>query len=162
MDTAAFGWSGSGGGGGGGGGTVTYVGLSMPTEYNVAGTPITNTGTFTVSWNNQLKNTVFAGPVAGTGTPSFRLLDASDIPTLPYVTSVGISMPSQFSVANSPVTSSGTLTVSWQSQSANLVFASPNGSAGVPTFRSLNLNDMPQEVKNAVASANIFNYYNFI
>lgn len=59
------------------------------------------------------------------------------------VTSVGLSMPTQFSVANSPVVDSGTLSVSWNNQNANLVMASPNGAAGSPTFRSLVSADIP-------------------
>jgi len=63
------------------------------------------------------------------------------------VTSVGLSMPTfEFTVTNSPVTSSGTLTASWSSQNANLVFASPSGSSGTPTFRSLAATDIPSHV----------------
>lgn len=59
------------------------------------------------------------------------------------VTSVGLSLPSIFSVSGSPVTTSGTLTATLASQLANLVFASPNGSSGSPTFRSLVAADIP-------------------
>ncbi|ROL58455.1 tail fiber protein [Bacteroidetes/Chlorobi group bacterium Naka2016] len=61
-------------------GTVSSVGLSMPTELSVSGSPITNSGTFSVSWNQQNANTVFAGPITGTGTPTFRSLTDADIP----------------------------------------------------------------------------------
>ena len=64
-------------------------------------------------------------------------------PTNGTVTSVGLSMPSIFTVSNSPVTTSGTLTATLNSQSQNLVFASPNGSSGTPTFRSLVIADLP-------------------
>lgn len=59
------------------------------------------------------------------------------------VTSVGLSLPGIFTVTGSPVTTTGTLTASLASQSANLVFASPNGSAGTPSFRSLAYADLP-------------------
>jgi len=59
------------------------------------------------------------------------------------VTSVGLAMPSIFTVSNSPVTSSGTLTASLNNQSANLVFASPNSSSGTPSFRGLVAADIP-------------------
>lgn len=59
------------------------------------------------------------------------------------VTSVGLALPSLFSVSGSPITTSGTLSASLASQSQNLVFASPNGSSGAPTFRALALNDLP-------------------
>ena len=60
------------------------------------------------------------------------------------VTSVALSLPSIFTVSGSPVTSSGTLTGSLATQSANLVFAGPSsGSAATPTFRSLVAADIP-------------------
>lgn len=120
-------------------GTVTSVGLSMPSIFSVSGSPVTTSGTLTATLNTQTANTVFAGPAAGgAATPTFRSLVASDIPSLNYVTSVGLSMPSIFSVSGSPVTSSGTLTASLATQTANTVFAGPSaGGAAVPTFRSL-------------------------
>ena len=49
-----------------------------------------------------------------------------------------------FNVSGSPVTSSGNLSLSsLVSQSANTVFAAPNGSSGAPTFRTLVFNDLP-------------------
>jgi hypothetical protein len=71
------------------------------------------------------------------------------------VTSVGLTAPAIFSVSGSPVTSSGTLSFSLASQSANLVFASPNGASGSPTFRSLVASDIPAlsyEASGAVAT----------
>lgn len=60
------------------------------------------------------------------------------------VTSVALSMPSEFSVSGSPVTTSGTLTVDKANQNANQVFAGPStGSAAAPTFRSLVAADLP-------------------
>jgi hypothetical protein len=60
------------------------------------------------------------------------------------VTSVGLSLPAQFTVTNSPVTSSGTLTGSWNNQTANFVLAGPTtGAAAAPTFRALVSGDIP-------------------
>ncbi|PSL42682.1 hypothetical protein CLV51_11167 [Chitinophaga niastensis] len=59
------------------------------------------------------------------------------------VTSVGLTMPSIFTVTGSPVTTSGTLTAALASQTANQVFAAPNGSNGVPLFRLLTATDIP-------------------
>lgn len=54
------------------------------------------------------------------------------------VTSVGLSLPNLFTVSGSPVTSSGTLSATLATQSANQFFAGPSsGSAAAPTFRSL-------------------------
>ena len=59
------------------------------------------------------------------------------------VTNVGLSLPSIFSVSGGPVTSSGTFNATLASQSANTVFAAPDGSGGTPTFRSLASGDIP-------------------
>jgi hypothetical protein len=60
------------------------------------------------------------------------------------VTSVGLSMPTQFAVTNSPVTGSGTLTAAWNNQTANNVLAGPTtGAAAAPTFRTLVAADIP-------------------
>ncbi len=69
------------------------------------------------------------------------------------VTSVGLSLPAQFTVTGSPVTGAGTLTGAWASQSANLVLASPDGSAGVPTFRAIVAADIPTLNQNTTGTA---------
>ncbi len=55
------------------------------------------------------------------------------------VTSVGLSLPSSiFTPSGSPVTTSGTLTGTLATQTANTIFAGPTtGAAAAPTFRSL-------------------------
>ena len=54
------------------------------------------------------------------------------------VTAVALALPgSVFTISGSPVTTSGTLTGSLISQSANTFFAAPNGSSGTPTFRAI-------------------------
>jgi hypothetical protein len=75
---------------------------------------------------------------AGAGTPTWTT------PTTGTVTSVGLAMPVQFTVTNSPVTSSGTLTAAFTTQSANSLFAGPtSGGGAVPTFRALTTTDIP-------------------
>jgi hypothetical protein len=60
------------------------------------------------------------------------------------VTSVSLSLPNLFSVTGSPVTTSGTLTATLATQSANVVLAGPaTGSAAAPTFRALVAADLP-------------------
>lgn len=61
------------------------------------------------------------------------------------VTSVALSAPTIFSVAGSPVTSSGTLDINLVSQASNLVFAGPVSGAtpALPTFRALVAADIP-------------------
>ena len=75
---------------------------------------------------NDVANTLTITAASGSGT----------------VTSVGLSMPSIFSVSGSPVTTSGTLTAALATQLANLIFAGPTtGAAATPTFRALDLAD---------------------
>jgi len=60
------------------------------------------------------------------------------------VTSVGLSLPSIFTVTGSPVTTSGTLTATLATETANYVFAGPTtGAAAIPTFRALVAADIP-------------------
>ncbi len=67
----------------GGGGTVSSVGLSMPEQFSVSGSPVTTSGILTASWNNQSSNVVFAGPSSEKdGAPTFRTLVPADIPNL--------------------------------------------------------------------------------
>lgn len=63
---------------------VTSVGLSMPTMFTVANSPVTGTGTINVTLANQSANMVFAAPTSSAGAPGFRYLVAADIPTLNY------------------------------------------------------------------------------
>ena len=54
---------------------VTSVALSLPSIFNVTGSPVTSTGTLTASLATQLANRVFAGPTSGgAATPTFRQL----------------------------------------------------------------------------------------
>lgn len=61
------------------------------------------------------------------------------------VSSVGLSLPTSiFDVSGSPVTSSGTLTATLDTQTANYVWAGPTtGAAAAPTFRALVAGDIP-------------------
>lgn len=78
------------------------------------------TGPATVTGGNDWRNTQWDSTTAGT------------------VSSVALTVPAEFSVSGSPITSSGTLAVTKATQSANLVFAGPTtGSAAAPTFRAV-------------------------
>lgn len=68
-------------GGGGGGGSVTSVALAAATILQVTGSPITSSGTITLSFADQAAGAVLAGPISGPATtPAFRALVASDTP----------------------------------------------------------------------------------
>lgn len=162
------------------------VGLELPSSvFSVAGSPVTSLGgTLNASFAVQSARRFFAAPATSSGTPSFRLMAATDLPALGdgqiyigmsgtavvsslsagtgititpgpgtltvatnffgTVTSVDLALPSSvFSVSGNPVTSSGTLTGTFISQSANTVFAGPSGASGTPTFRLLVAADVP-------------------
>lgn len=83
----------------------------------------TNSGGYLTAadWNT------FNNKTSGTGTVNY----------------VGISAPDIFTVSNSPIVSSGIITITLASQTANKIFASPDGLAGAPTFRFLVDADLP-------------------
>lgn len=63
-------------------GTINTVGLIMPSVFSVGNSPLTGIGgTINVSLASQSAKTFFAAPNAGSGTPSFRQIVASDLPT---------------------------------------------------------------------------------
>lgn len=88
----------------------------------------------------QLANRVFSGPTSGVAAaPAFRALVTADMPAgTGTVTSVAQTVPAEFSIAGSPITTSGTLAITKATQAANLVWAGPTtGAAAQPTFRAL-------------------------
>jgi len=76
YDGVSHGWYAAGGGG-----TVTSVALSLPSIFTVSGSPVTSAGTLTATLNSQTANTFFAAPDAVAGTPSFRTILATDLPS---------------------------------------------------------------------------------
>jgi len=70
-------------------------------------------------------------------------LSASEVPS-GTVTSVGMSVPADLSVANSPVTTNGTLAVTRKAQPANTFLAGPQAAGNAaPTYRKLVAADLP-------------------
>src|SRR5215472_4316562 len=58
------------------------------------------------------------------------------------LTSVGLSMPSDFAVANSPLVANGSLNVTRVAQTGNKVMASdPSGNSSIPTMRARDVRD---------------------
>lgn len=126
-------------GGGGGSGTVTSVAMTVPSILSVSGSPITTSGTLAVTLATETANKVFAGPTSGgAATPTFRSLVTADMPAgTGTVTSVAQTVPAFLSVSGSPVTTSGTLAITANTQAANLILSGPtSGSAAVPTFKT--------------------------
>jgi hypothetical protein len=139
-------------------GTVTSVGMTVPSILSVTPSTITTSGSFALSLTTESANQIFAGPSSGAAaTPTFRSLTSADIPALPYgtgtVTSVGLSLPGIFTVTGSPVTTSGTLTATLATETANYVFAGPtSGAAAAPSFRALVSTDIPALSYQSVAA----------
>jgi len=134
--------------GGAGGSATTILAIGGSGAFTTLST------TQTISGNKTFSGTVALGSSATATTPSAGD-DSTKVATTAYVqdelasfgtgtvTSVALSLPNIFSVSGSPVTTSGTLTGSLASQTANRVFAAPDGSNGTPSFRALVADDLP-------------------
>ena len=142
----------------GGSGTVTSVAATGGTGISVSGSPITTSGTLTIT-NTAPDQTVAltqGGTTTITGTyPNFTISSADQF--LGTVTSV---------TGTSPVVSSGGTTPDislasgygdtlnpYASKTANFVLAAPNGTAGVPTFRAVVAADIPTLNQSTTGSA---------
>jgi hypothetical protein len=127
-------------------GTVTSVAQTVPAEFAITGSPITTTGTLAITKQTQNPNYVWAGPTTGpVAQPTFRALVTGDLPAgTGTVTSVAQTVPAEFIITGSPITTTGTLAITKATQAANLVWAGPTtGAAATPTFRSLVAADIP-------------------
>ena len=92
---------------------------------------------------NSRQNITFSLPSTGLGT----------------VTSVGLSLPGIFTVSGSPVTTTGTLTGTLATQTANTIWAGPTtGAAAAPTFRALVAADLPSGTIVGTLTANQIAY----
>lgn len=113
-----------------------------------------STGKFTFIPDATNTSEVFSG-TKGTLDANIEWADILNKPAIGSgtVTSVGLSLPAIFTVSGSPVTSTGTLTATLASQTANTVFAAPNGAAGTPTFRALVAADIPTLNQNTTGTA---------
>jgi hypothetical protein len=124
-------------------GTVTSVDMSVPTGFAISGNPITSAGTLAVSfasgyslptdaiqatWTTAYNRSITSAAVTGTSTKTLTLNQQdggtitatwSDIDT--GLTSVGLTMPSAFAVANSPLTTNGTIAVTGAGTAAQYV-----------------------------------------
>ena len=126
-------------------GTFTQFASATTTSYSItwpaaqaasSGYVLVNDGAGNLSWGpgggaavaslNSLTGALSI--VAGSGitvTPSGSNITIASTGGGGSVTSVGLSLPSIFTVTGSPVTSSGTLTGTLNTQAANTVFAGP-------------------------------------
>lgn len=138
-----------------GGGSVSSVGLTMPAEFDVAGSPVTGSSAFTVTKANQNAGSVYAGPATGpAAAPTFKDLVA-------LLTALGVAAGTVTNVAatfstssalltlgltGSPIIGSGTLAfvINFADASANTVVAGPSsGGVGPLSARALVGADLP-------------------
>ncbi len=109
-----------------GGGSVNSVssGNLAPLFTTSVSNP-TTTPSIAYTLTNAAANTVFGNCTAVPAAPSFCSLTAAMLPGSGFVTSVGLGLPGQFTVSGSPVTSTGTLTGTWNPVPANYFFGGP-------------------------------------
>jgi len=101
-------------------GTVTSVALTESGDsLNITGSPITTSGTINIGFN---------------GTNLQYVNGAGNLTTFPtIITSIGLSMPSAFSVANSPLTANGTIAVTGAGTTAQYI----RGDGSLATFPTI-------------------------
>jgi len=139
-------------------GTVTSVAATGGTGISVSGSPITTSGTLTIT-NTAPDQTVAltqGGTTTITGTyPNFTISSADQFQGT--VTSVTGTSPVASSGGSTPAISLsagyGDTLNPYASKTANHVLAAPNGSAGVPTFRAVVAADIPTLNQNTTGSA---------
>ena len=144
-------------------GTVTSVAAAAGTGISVSGSPITTSGTITITNTapDQVVSLTGAGTTAVTGTyPNFTI--TSNDAYTGTVTSVGGTGTVSGLTLTGTVTTSGNLTLGgtlavtpsdFASQSANTFLAAPDGSPGVPTFRTIAVADVPTLNQNTTGTA---------
>jgi hypothetical protein len=145
-------------------GTVTSVAAAAGTGISVSGSPITTSGTITITNTapDQIVSLTGAGTTAVTGTyPNFTI--TSNDSFVGTVTSVGTAgTVSGLTLTGGPITSSGTITLGgtlavtpsdFASQTANTFLAAPDGSSGTPTFRTILAADVPTLNQNTTGTA---------
>lgn len=134
-----------------GSGTVTSVGLGVDTTLtsilSVSGSPVTASGSFTLSLATQAKNTLFAGPASGSNAaPTFRLLTGADLPAPSATTLGGVESYAAVShqwinaISTSGVPSSSQPSVSDVSGAAPLASPSFTGTVTSPNLVSSSAN----------------------
>ena len=132
------------------GGVGAFLGLSNSLTQTAAGT-YTFSGTVTFSGTTSLGSAT--ATTQSSSDNSTKVATTAFVKSQGYltsetytgtVTSVAISLPGIFSVTGSPITSSGTLSATLATQTANYVWAGPTtGAATTPTFRALVAGDIP-------------------
>lgn len=122
-------------------GDVTVTASTSAVWHMGSGAPSASLGVASDAYLDTSTGDVYLN-VAGTWTLEGNIKGPTGAPG--SITSVALTMPSEFTVGGSPVTSAGTLAVTRATQTANTVMAGPNsGAAATPTFRALSQSDLP-------------------
>lgn len=74
-------------------GTVTSVGLTMPSIFNVSGSPVTTSGTLAVSLTTESPNTVFAGDASATTGSAPTFVSAGTLSAFAGASSCSVAYP---------------------------------------------------------------------
>lgn len=133
------------------GGSNTFTNLPTSALTGTVDVPHGGTGLSTLTANNVILGNGSSSPTfvaPGTSgnvlTSNGSTWNSSPSLTGGTVTSVALTVPSILNVSGSPITTSGTLAVTLATETANTLFSGPtNGSAAIPTFRSLSSSDFP-------------------
>lgn len=92
--------------------SVSSIGLSLPSIFNVTNSPVTGSGTLTAILVSQTAGKVFAAPATTNGVPSFQSLTINHLPTGTSSTTVALGnhTHSQYQPLNSDLTAIAALT----------------------------------------------------
>lgn len=114
-------------------GTVTSVAATVPTGFSVSGGPVTTSGTLAVTYaaGYQGYTSAEASKLAGIATGATANTGT--------VTSVAVSVPTGFSVSGSPVTTTGTLAITYASGYQGYTTAEASKLAGIAAGAEVNL-----------------------
>ncbi|MFZ9946624.1 MAG: hypothetical protein ACO3FN_06050 [Vulcanococcus sp.] len=136
--------------GGAGGSATSIIAIGGSGAYATLSTAQTISGNKTFTGNVDLTGAVATATTQSSSDNSTKVATTAFVQAAitgfgaGTVSSVGLSLPSIFTVSGSPVTTSGTLTGTLATQTANYVWAGPTtGADAAPAFRALVAGDIP-------------------